>query len=145
MTFLNFPSVFHSVLATLSSSPTSVDIPTPQNLSAEHPYFQICLPSLLHSFFYPCYVKSSSWTFFLCSSTPRICGQIHYRCSISWCYSEQQCVLLDHISNTLWCYEIFHYIFFHKIYIQKICDYIHYMNNNSHEKYFHPFALVSQR
>jgi hypothetical protein len=144
ITHLNSLSVFHSDLAALSSSPTSIDVPASQNLSSEHPSFQRCLPSLFHSFFYPCYVKSSSWTFFLCSSNPGICGQIHYSCIISWCYNEQQCVLLDHISNTLWCYKIFHCISFHKIYIQNICDHIHYMNNNAHEKYFHTFALVSQ-
>jgi hypothetical protein len=142
MTYLSFPSVFHFVQVALSSSPTSIDVPSPQNLSSEHPSSQRCLISLLHFFFYPCYVKSSSWNFFLCSSTPRICGQIHYSCSISWCYSEKQCVLLDHISNTSWCYKIFHYISFHKIYIQRLCDHIHYMNNNANEKYFHTFGLL---
>jgi hypothetical protein len=143
MTYLSFPSNFLSFLVALSSSPTSIGVLAPHNLSSEHPSFQICLPFLPHSFFYPCYVKSSSWNFFLCSNTPSICGQIHYSCSISWNYSEQQYVLLYHITNTLWCYEIFHYIFFHKIYIQKLCDHNHYMNNNAHEKYFHTFALVS--
>jgi hypothetical protein len=88
-------------------------------------------------------MKSFSWTVFLCSNNPGTCGQTHYSCSISWCDNEQQCVLLDYISNTLGCYETFHYISFHNICIPKLCNHIHYMSNSDHEKHFHIFALVS--
>ena len=133
----------HSCLVVQCSSSTYESVMISLYLYFELPSFQHCLPSKLHVLLLQCYMQHSSLVVSLNSNNPKLCGQTHYNCSISWCDNEQQCVLLDYISNALGCYEIFHYLSLHKVFIPKLCDHIHYMSNIDHEKHFHTFALVS--
>ena len=140
---LSLPHGYHYVMVVQSYSPTFEGVPASHNLISEISSFQNFLPSLLHGFFLSCYMKHSSWNVFLCSNNPGICGQTHYKCSISWCDNEKICVPLDYISNTLGCYATFHYLFLHNVFNPNLCDHIHYMRRSDYETHFHTFSLVS--
>ena len=143
MSSLSLPHGFLLVLVVQSSSPTSEGVPTSQNLSSELPYFQNYLLFYPHVFFYSYYMKHSSLTISLNSNNPGLCGQTHCNCNIQWCDNEQKCVPLDYISNILGCYETFQHISLHIVCNPNLCDHIHYMRSNDHEKHYHTFSFVS--
>jgi hypothetical protein len=81
---------FHSCLVVQSFSSTSKSVLVYQHLFSELPSFPHYLPSKLHLFIMPCYMKHSSLTIFLNSNNPEICGETHCSCNISWCDNVQQ-------------------------------------------------------
>jgi len=101
MSILSFPHGCHNVLVVQSSSSTSESVMFFEYWFFHLPSFQLCLSSIL---FFPYHLKQSSWTIFLCSNNPGICGQTHCSCRISWCDNVQQCVPHSYISNILSCY-----------------------------------------